>query len=52
MGLWSGCTNFGDIFGLFIGDIVIQRLVKPAYWGFFIFGICLFIIGLLIHIFL
>jgi len=52
MGLWSGCSNFGDIFGLLVGDIVIQRLLKPAYWGFFTLGICLFTIGFLIHVFL
>lgn len=23
MGVWAGCTNFGDIFGLLIGDIVV-----------------------------
>jgi len=23
MGLWSGCVNAGDIYGLIIGDVVI-----------------------------
>ncbi|CAD8054033.1 unnamed protein product [Paramecium sonneborni] len=31
LGLWSGCVNAGDIYGLIIGDIVIQRFEIPVY---------------------
>ncbi|CAD8046763.1 unnamed protein product [Paramecium sonneborni] len=41
MGLWSGCVNAGDIYGLIIGDVVIQRFEKPVYWGFYFMSGCL-----------
>jgi OPA family glycerol-3-phosphate transporter-like MFS transporter 3 len=33
MGFWSGNQNIGDVLGLIIGDIVIQRLDVSCYWA-------------------
>lgn len=52
MGLWSGCTNLGDIFGLIIGDLVIQRLKLDATYGFFIIGAALVVIAFFDALFL
>ena len=52
MGIWSGCTNFGDIDGLIIGDRIVQRSSLDYSWAFYIIAISLYTIGLLDLLFL
>ena len=52
MGIWSGCTNFGDIDGLIIGDRIVQRSSLDYSWAFYIIAISLYAIGLLDLLFL
>ena len=33
MGTWSGNQNLGDVLGLLIGDIVVQRLQINCYYA-------------------
>ena len=38
-GLWTGCKNFGDLVGFYIGELIIFIEDISAYYGFISIGI-------------
>ncbi len=52
MGFWAGDSNFGDVLGLLIGDIVIERLGWSYNYGTIICAVFLLLIGVTVILFL
>jgi OPA family glycerol-3-phosphate transporter-like MFS transporter 3 len=52
MGFWAGDSNFGDVLGLMIGDVVVDKLSMSYNWGTLICAGYLLIIGLSVILFL
>jgi hypothetical protein len=47
MGIWVGNSNFGDVLGLLLGDIVIERLKWSFAYGIFISAGLLLFVGII-----
>ena len=52
MGFWVGDSNFGDVLGLMIGDVVVEKLNLSYNYGTLICSGYLLVIGLSVIIFL
>lgn len=47
MGIWVGTSNFGDVLGLLLGDIVLERLKWQLGYGIIISASFLILVGLM-----
>ena len=52
MGFWAGDSNFGDVLGLMIGDIVVEKLNLSYNYGTLVCAGYLFLIGVSVILFL
>lgn len=52
MGFWAGDSNFGDVLGLMIGDVVVEKLNLSYNYGTLACAGYLLVIGLCVIIFL
>lgn len=50
-GLWTGCKNFGDIIGYYLGAFIIDKMHYSAFMAILIVGIFMILMGILCMIF-